>query len=144
MSIQFSDQSANGVGSVKVFTCNTTSSDLITEGVPGRFKTSPNTMFVAQCTDGTGLFEINDDASAMSLISSVNGSEVTSDNVIDLSVFGYESLTETLDYIDSFLNGGIVTAVIAGNKISVDNSNPSQPIVNFDPSANLGGGNWNN
>lgn len=38
--------------------------------------------------------------------------------------------------------GSGVLSVIGGQKISVDNTDPQNPIINFDPTANIGGGVW--
>lgn len=35
-----------------------------------------------------------------------------------------------------------VLSVIGGQKIGVDNTDPQNPIINFDPAADLGGGTW--
>lgn len=68
MTLEFNDTSFNGSGSLKVFTCTGTKAELIAAPIPERFKDSPNTMFMVECTDGTAMILVNDDATEISVI----------------------------------------------------------------------------
>ena len=69
MSFDFAETNINGSGSLKVFSWSGTSQNLLDDPVPARFANSANQSFIARCTDGTYEFVVNEDATALKLIS---------------------------------------------------------------------------